>query len=159
MQAIPWRCLFLGLLLTLLVDGRPTRGLFPAAWADSPATDISLVLASIERAWTEGDADAIVERFGPRKVLLRLPGNPHASQRFSHQQNLLILRDHFASNEIRRFNFVRTQSPEAERGKAVALAEVVWQQRGAGRTREGRVLMVLERDVDRWVLTEVQALP
>jgi ketosteroid isomerase-like protein len=149
------RFLLFGVILLL------TQEMLPAAQDDAPSAtdDLATVFSSIERAWSEGDADAIVARFGERKVLLRLPDNPHASRRFSHQQSRLILKDHFLTNEIRGFSFVRTQVPETAQARAIGLASVTWRRHGAGRTREGRVLMVLEREGDRWVLIEVLALP
>ena len=159
-----WRNLLRSLVLGFLLAqafGPWNRHLLPEAHAQlaPPAEDISAVLVSIERAWSEGDADALVARFGSRKVLLRLPDNLQSSRRFSRQQSLLILRDHFLANEIRRFSVVQTQVPEAERGKAMGLADVVWRRRGVGRTKEGRILMVMEFEGNRWVLTEVLALP
>lgn len=152
--------ILLGLLLALALGAWMRVGL-PTAQAESstPVEDVSAVFASIERAWSQGDADAIVERFGARKVLLRLPDSSHSSRRYSHQQSLLILSDHFATHEIRRFDFVRTHTPETERGKAIGMAAVTWRARGAGRTKESRVLMVLEKEGHDWVITEVQAVP
>jgi hypothetical protein len=147
--------------LLVLVSGLTTCGMLPTAQATStPAReDISAIFASIERAWSEGDAAAIVERFGRRKVLLRLPDNQQVARRFSHQQSLLILTRHFETHEIRHFSFVRTHIASTERGRSMGLARLTWRRRGMGRTRDGRVLMVLEREDNRWVLTEVQALP
>ena len=60
------RFLLFGMILLL------TQEMLPAAQDDAPSAtdDLATVFSSIERAWSEGDADAIVARFGERKVLL-----------------------------------------------------------------------------------------
>ena len=149
------RGLFAGLML-LTVAAAP-------GWVAEPATGIAsgsieIAFDAIQTAWSQEDAKALVAHFGDRKVLLRLPGSQAEARRFSHQQCFLILRDHFASHEIREFEFVRIKSPETERGVAVGLAESTWRKRGVGRFKAGRVLVALVQEESRWVITEIQAL-
>jgi len=141
---------------------------FPPTVVAQPARvaeDVSEVFAAIAAAWSGGDAAALVARFAPGRILLRLPGEDASlSQRFSHQQSLLILRHHFDSLVVRRFEFTRTGSSDmpagkAAAGKAVGLASVSWRQRGSGTTHEGRVLVVLLPSAAGWVIGEIQALP
>jgi hypothetical protein len=145
-------------------------GLLAAAGlaADEPApravpADLATATAvfdSIEAAWLRGDAAGLVARFAPGRVLLRLPGNASdGDARYSHQQCLLILRTHFDSHVVRRFEFHETQASEVAPGRAVGLAAVSWRILGVGRTKEGRMLVVLDRTPDGWAVSQMQALP
>ena len=119
---------------------------------------VKTAFAAIEAAWSQGDAEALVSHFGQRKVLLRLPGSQATARRFSRQQSQLILRDHFASHEIRQFEFVQVKAPDTTQGVAVGLAASTWRKRGVGRLKEERVLVVLVLEEERWVISAIQSL-
>lgn len=139
------------------------------AWSDDEpstrprtegVTDVTAVFDTIEAAWLRGDAADLVARFAPGRILMRLPGSTNdAAGHFSHQQCLLILRTLFDSQVVRRFAFQDIQSPGVAPGKAVGLAAVGWRMLGDGRTREGRMLVVLEPTERGWAVSEMQALP
>jgi hypothetical protein len=149
----------LAVVLALAVVSRATDEASRSAQADDPSA-VSAVFDSIETAWQAGDARGLVASFAPGRVLLRLPGNAsQAPGHFSHQQCLLILGNLFESNVVRRFQFEHRQAPEVVPGKAVGLATVSWRKLGVGRTKEGRMLVVLERSAAGWGVSEMQALP
>lgn len=136
----------------------PGLGRGDIALPENASGAIETAFDAIQTAWSQEDAEALVARFGERKVLLRLPGSQAEARRFSHQQTYLILRDHFASHEVSEFEFVQVNAPESEQGVAVGLAESTWRKRGVGRFKVGRVLVALMMEESRWVITEIQAL-
>jgi hypothetical protein len=149
----------LAVVLALAGVSRATNEAPRIAQADDQSI-VSAVFDSIESAWRAGDARGLVASFAPGRILLRLPGNAsQAPGHFSHQQCLLILGNHFEANVVRRFRFEHRQAPEVTPGKAVGLATVSWRKLGGGRTKEGRMLVVLERTAAGWGVSEMQALP
>lgn len=139
------------LLVLCLLSGK-------GATEESASGAVQTAFDAIEAAWSLGDAEALGSRFGERKVLLRLPGSQAEARRFSRQQSLLILRDHFASCDIRKFEFMQVKTPESEQGVAVGLATSSWRKRGVGRFKEERVLVALVQEEARWVISTIQSL-
>jgi len=122
---------------------------------DPAALDPTAVFASLERAWTRGDARGLVAHVGSRKVSLDLPELEGNNGLFSRSQTELIFAKHFENTETQSFQFLDLRAPEGGPPVAVGLAQRRLRSRGAGTVRQDRVLVTLVREGNRWVLSGI----
>jgi hypothetical protein len=137
-------------LLLLLSAGSP-------AVAEEDAT--RAVFQSIEAAWGRADARSVLRHFGERKVSISLPETDRAGGRFSRNQGYFILKKHFEATQILQFQFVELRHPSDAQRLAAALALRRYRERGDGRVIQDWVLVTLVSEEERWVVSEIKALP
>jgi hypothetical protein len=124
--------------------------------ADS--SSVEPVFSSIEKAWAAGDARALVQTFGRRKVFISLPDGGPEGGLFSRDQSYYILKDLFGTARTEEFSFVTIHGPEAERSTAFGLAKRVFRPRDAGSALRDRVFVSLVLEGDRWVVSEIKSV-
>jgi len=137
----------------------PTQGPSPRengtpAEGPSPAP----VFATIEKAWNAGDASALVQSFGRRKVYLSLPDGGPAGGQFSRDQSYYILKNLFDAARTEEFTFVTIRTPEEQRRSAFGLARRVFRPRDAGSAIRDRVFVSLVLEGERWVVSEIKSV-
>ena len=125
--------------------------------ADSSSA-VEPVFSSFEKAWAKGDARALVQTFGRRKVFISLPDGGPEGGLFSRDQSYYILKDLFGTARTEEFSFVTIHGPEAEHSTAFGLAKRVFRPRDAGSALRDRVFVSLVLEGDRWVVSEIKSV-
>ena len=134
-------------------DGPPRESARPRGGA-SPAP----VFTTIEKAWNAGDAGALVQNFGRRKVYISLPDGGPTGGQFSRDQSYYILKNLFDASRTEEFTFVTIREPEEQRRTAFGLARRVFRQRDAGSAVQDRVFVSLVLEGERWVVSEIKSV-
>jgi hypothetical protein len=116
------------------------------------------VFASIERAWVLGNADAVLESFGKRKVFISLPDGGPEGGLYSRAQSYFILKDFFDVTRTEEFSFVSIHEPEDQPHTAIGRAERTFRLRDSSRLQQDRIFVSLVQESDRWVVAEIKAL-
>jgi hypothetical protein len=111
--------------------------------------------ARIAAAWQDGDPDALVELVHPDGLQVRL-GSGGRSASYSPSQAYYFFKSLFRANRSVSFEYQRQQETRGPRVHAMAL----WRYRKTARAvpTERRLVLVLARDHDRWLLTEINAV-
>lgn len=121
--------------------------------APSPAAPSQAVFDTLASAWQRGDARALLRVFGEGPVTLRLSDQEPGP--FSRGQCALILERLFESTATQEFRLSNSQ----ESGPvAVGLAHWTSRNRRNGSLTQERVIVVLERGANGWVVTEIQVV-
>jgi hypothetical protein len=133
-----------------------------AAVAQEPSEPDSLrptpVFASIERAWVIGNAEAVMEQFGKRKVYISLPdGGPQGGQ-FSRDQSFFILKEFFDATRTEEFSFVTIRRADDQRNTAIGLASRTFRRRDSSRVQQDRIFVSLVLEDGRWVVAEIKSV-
>ena len=116
------------------------------------------VFASIERAWVIGNAEAVTEQFGKRKVYISLPDGGPQGGHFSRDQSYFILKDFFDATRTEEFSFVQIRRPEEQRNTAVGLATRTFRRRNSSRMLQDRIFVSLVLENERWVVSEIKSV-
>lgn len=127
---------------------------------DSTADDLrpAEVFASIERAWMMGNAEAVVEQFGKRKVLISLPDGGPENGVYSRAQSFFILKDFFDVTHTEEFSFVSIHQPPDQPHTAIGRAERTFRRRDSSRLLQDRIFVSLVQENDRWVVAEIKSI-
>jgi hypothetical protein len=118
----------------------------------------TLVFASIERAWVVGDAQAVVQQFGKRKVYISLPDGGPAGGHFSRDQSFFIFKDFFDATRTEEFSFVTIRPADEQRSTAIGLADRTFRRRDSSRTQQDRIFVSLVFEDSRWVVSEIKSV-
>lgn len=114
--------------------------------------------AHIQEAWLAGDARSLTEHVGQRGVSIGMPEVEPVGGQFSRSQSYYILRNHFETTQTQEFELEHIGAPERDDRVALALANRRYRERGNARVIRDRVLVALQREDERWVLSEIRAL-
>jgi len=146
------------LLALLLVGGNALRA--EDSPRDSTADDLrpATVFASIERAWVMGDAEAVVQQFGKRKVSISLPDGGPEDGTYSRAQSFFILKDFFDVTHTEEFSFVSIHQPEDQPHTAIGRAERTFRRRDSSKLLQDRIFVSLVQENDRWVVAEIKSI-
>ena len=133
-----------------------------ATFAEEPAPPDSLrpalVFASIERAWVTGDAAAVVQQFGKRKVFISLPDGGPQGGHFSRDQSFFILKDFFDATRTEEFSFTTIRQAEEQSNTAIGLATRTFRKRDSSRVLQDRLFVSLVLEESRWVVSEIKSV-
>jgi hypothetical protein len=116
------------------------------------------VFASIERAWVIGDAAAVVQQFGKRKVYISLPDGGPQGGHFSRDQSYFILKDFFDATRTEEFSFVTIRQAEEQHNTAIGLATRTFRKRDSSRNLQDRLFVSLVLEDSRWVVSEIKSV-
>jgi len=137
---------------TALALGARAEPVPPAGAAATP------VFATIAEAWTRGNARALVQHFGTRKVTISLPEGGAAGGQFSREQSYFILEDLFAAASTEEFTFVAIREPREQLATAFGVARRACRPRDRGGVVHDRVFVSLVLEDDRWVVSEIKSV-
>jgi hypothetical protein len=126
--------------------------------AQTPAVTSQDVFVRIQEAWQNGNAGSITRHFGERRASIGLPEVEPVGGHFSRSQSYYILKMHFETTQVQEFEFEHVRDPEQDGRVALGLARRRYRQLGDGRIIQDRVLVVLEQERGRWVISEIRAL-
>jgi hypothetical protein len=116
------------------------------------------VFASIERAWVVGDAGAVVQQFGKRKVYISLPDGGPTGGHYSRDQSYFILKGFFDATRTEEFSFVTIRTADEGHGSAIGLASRTFRRRDSSRTLQDRIFVSLVLEDSRWVVSEIKSV-
>ncbi len=143
-----------GLLLTL--SGAADAGLVKTP-DGSPENDPRMAFGRIARAWEDGDQQALAEMVHQTGLKVTAGGNPERSTHYSPSQAFYYFKNVFQTHRTMVFFFEKTQ--DASGGDRVH-GMAVWKRRrpDSDRIQELKLVCVLARQGDRWMLVEINTI-
>jgi hypothetical protein len=115
------------------------------------------VFAEVERAWTDGDVEALVELLDPEeKVRLEFAGGGPRGGWFNRDQAFFLLKDMFAYSSTERFEFRKYWNLDSQGRSPYAVAEREILTNGA--LNEDEVYISLRRRGESWYVGEIRSI-
>ncbi len=123
----------------------------------SAENDPRMVFGRIARAWEEGDQQALAELVHQSGLKVTTGGNPDRSTHYSPSQAFYYFKNVFQTHRTMVFFFEKTQ--DASGGDRVH-GMAVWKRRrpDSDRIQEMKLVCVLARQGDRWMLAEINKI-
>ncbi len=143
-----------GLFLTL--SGPATAALVKTP-DGSAENDPRMVFGRVARAWENGDQQALADLVHETGLKVTSGGNPDRTTHYSPSQAFYYFKNVFQTHRTMIFFFERTQ--DASGGDRVH-GMAVWKRRrpDSDRVQELKLVCVLARQGDRWMLSEINTI-
>jgi hypothetical protein len=121
----------------------------------SPLTPLR-VFAAIEKAWSEGQPDSIVQFLPEDKILLRLEKSAPEKAFYSNTQAAYMLRDEFRFTMTESFEFEEFKYSKGGDDPPSARAQWSFRREPAGKVTVQKVRIGLRFEAERWVVSEIK---
>ena len=114
------------------------------------------VFATIEKAWSEGKPDSIVQFLPEDKIILRLEKSAPEKAFYSNKQAAYMLRDEFRFTVTESFEFVEFKYSKGGDDPPSARAQWSFRREPGGKVTVQKVRIGLRFEADRWVVSEIK---
>jgi len=114
------------------------------------------VFADIEEGWRKSKVDPILRHFGKSKVSIAIEGVGGGT--FSKSQSHYLLQDLFKYTITENFEFVQYRDVSNGRVKVYAVAERSFKRNDDGRSFTDKIYVSLQREDERWVISEIKSV-
>lgn len=114
------------------------------------------VFAAIEKAWSEGKPDSIVQFLPEDKIVLRLEKSAPEKAFYSNKQAAYMLRDEFRFTMTESFEFVEFKYSKGGDDPPSARAQWSFRREPGGKVTVQKVRIGLRFEADRWVVSEIK---
>ena len=142
--------------LLLIISGAATGALVKSP-DGSTENDPRMVFGRVARAWEDGDQQALADLVHQSGLKVTTGGNPERSIHYSPSQAFYYFKNVFQTHRTMVFFFEKTQ--DASGGDRVH-GMAVWKRRrpDSDRVQELKLVCVLARQGDRWMLAEINTI-
>lgn len=118
--------------------------------------DAAIVFRNFEKAWREGNAQAIVSLAQESPVLVEIRGLESKGGRFTKPQLLYILKAMFANTKQVSFEFVKFHNIEKQERCLYGIAQRSYRPKG-GDVYKDKVYVTLVKEGSRWAVAEIKS--
>ncbi|MBI4720345.1 MAG: DUF4783 domain-containing protein [Chitinivibrionia bacterium] len=137
----------------------PAGKALPAAPGKSGASEVPLsIFGDIEQGWKAGSVDGILGHFGKGKVALSISGAGPKGGYFSKNQSYYLFKDLFKYTITKKFEFTQYRNIHDGDRKVYAVAERQYKRRDDGRLYQDKIYVSLQRENERWVISEIKSV-
>jgi hypothetical protein len=130
----------------------------PKAGAEVKGEAPLSVFADIEKGWKNRRVDAILRHFGKGKVAIAISGFGPSGGYFSKSQSFYLFKDLFKYTITRKFEFTQYRNMRNGGRKVYAVAIRHYQRRDDGRVFKDKIYVSLQREGNRWVISEIKSV-
>jgi hypothetical protein len=131
----------------------------PSAVTDENNSDVPLsIFADIERGWKGGKEEPLLRHFGQRKVAISIGGAGPKGGYFSKSQSHYLFKDLFKYTITKKFEFTQYRNIHNGNRKVYAVAEREYKRRDDGRLFKDKIYVSLQRENERWVISEIKSI-
>ena len=116
------------------------------------------VFADVEAGWKGEQAQQILRHFGKGKVSISIEGSSPTGGQFSRNQSYYLFQDLFKYTITQRFQFVQYRHVTDGRDNVYAVAERSYKRNDDGRLFKDKIYVSLQREGDRWVISEIKSI-
>lgn len=137
----------------------PAAKTHPAESGETNAAEVPFsVFADIEQGWRAGSIDGILGHFGKGKVALSISGAGPKGGYFSKNQSFYLFKDLFKYTITKKFEFVQYRNIHDGDRRVYAVAERHYKRRDDGRLYQDKIYVSLQRENERWVISEIKSV-
>ncbi len=116
-----------------------------------------IVFRNFEKAWREGDAQALSSLASDSPILVEIRGIERRGGYFTKAQLLYIMKDLFGSTSQLGFEFVRYHNIEKQDRRIYGIAQRSYRSRQNGGLYKDKVYVTLVREGSRWAVAEIKS--
>lgn len=121
------------------------------------AKDPVFVFKHFERAWREGDAQALSSFASDSPIFIELRGSEQRGGYFTKAQLLYIMKDLFGNTSQLGFEFVRYHNIEKQDMRVYGIAKRSYRVKHSGGLFRDKVYVTLVREGSRWAVAEIKS--
>ena len=116
-----------------------------------------LVFKSFEKAWRDGDAQALSALASDSPVLVEIRGIERRGGYFTKSQVLYIMKDLFGGTSQLSFEFVKYHNIEKQDRRVYGIAQRSYRVKQNGGLFKDKVYVTLVRERSRWAVAEIKS--
>ncbi len=116
-----------------------------------------LVFKSFEKAWRDGDAQALSALASDSPILIEIRGIERRGGYFTKSQFLYIMKDLFGGSSQLSFQFVKYHNIEKQDRRIYGIAQRSYRVKQNGGLFKDKVYVTLVREGSRWAVAEIKS--